>query len=610
MEALKLRCDYLPKLLDHNMLRRSNFVLLFFVLICVTYVTFFEGLCIGSTKDEDFWSDVRSLADSNKDMPWTPINRGNSESIDVSTSSKPADNKLEKIESAFSKKQVSVAPPQSIVDDNVKEVNTALKNKSQDGAKFLPPPTLESLTTLQQKSQNSDTTKQQEKSLALPEKFSDPVAPIAPAPSASKEIASDVTIPSVVDGSADKIQSITPAEQINNVSKIDSNRKDKNVLSNSSSIAVPDKTKNAKNADGLSKNAESENSKKEKVVEKNVASKPLKINKISNESDAKKSLPKKENSGSTKDITNVDDKNNGTAKKKHSITHKKEYLVVPGFNARVPDFDEETHSMDLDINTRQPYDYRKQPLPPSISKKQYNRQNQHLPKAFYQSEYSSLLFIAVQSSDIGAIQALLAKGADINAQDASNGYTPLMYAIVYNKFDAFRYLMMSGADVSITTLDGRTALHIAAIYNRVDMFKMLISIGANIFAMDNAGLTPYESSGEMYEEIAMVLASQYDDINQALLDCTFIGANTCVVQILKKGANVNYSSRHGDTALTIAMNRKNIDLIAILIANGADLNQRGIGGLTAKDLAHAIGDQQIINVVETAIVQKELKDIQ
>lgn len=609
MEALKLRCDYLPKLLDHNMLRRSNFALLFFVLICVIYVTFFEGLCIGSTKDEDFWSDVRSLADSNKDVPWTPINSGNSESIDVSTSSKPADNKLEKIESAFSKKQVSVVPPQSIADDHVQEVNTELKNKSQDGAKFLPPPTLESLTILQQKSQNSDTTKQQEKSLALPEKFSDPVAPIAPAPSASKEIASDIAIPSVVGGSADKIQSITPAGQINNVSKIDSNRKDKNMLSNSS-IAAPDEIKSAY---GLSKNADSENSKKEKVIEKNeknVASRPLKINKRSNESDAKKSLPKKENSGSTKDITNVDDKNKGTAKKKHSITHKKEYLVVPGFSARVPDFDEETHSMDLDINTRQPYDYRKQPLPPSISKKQYNRQNQHLPKTFYQSEYSSLLFIAVQSSDIGAIQALLAKGADINAQDASNGYTPLMYAIVYNKFDAFRYLMMSGADVSITTLDGRTALHIAAIYNRVDMFKMLISIGANIFAMDNAGLTPYESSGEMHEEIAMVLASQYDDINQALLDCTFIGANTCVLQILKKGANVNYRSRHGDTALTIAMNRKNIELIAILIANGADLNQRGIGGLTAKDLAHAIGDQQIINVVETAIVQRELKDIQ
>ncbi|MDJ1406868.1 MAG: ankyrin repeat domain-containing protein [Candidatus Midichloria sp.] len=56
-----------------------------------------------------------------------------------------------------------------------------------------------------------------------------------------------------------------------------------------------------------------------------------------------------------------------------------------------------------------------------------------MPKAFFHSEYSRLLFAAVNKNDIGAIRALLKKGADINTVSPNYGYTPLIQAVLKKK---------------------------------------------------------------------------------------------------------------------------------------------------------------------------------
>lgn len=72
---------------------------------------------------------------------------------------------------------------------------------------------------------------------------------------------------------------------------------------------------------------------------------------------------------------------------------------------------------------------------------------------------SPLHWAASQGQKEG-IKYMLDHGADINAQ-ASNGYTPLMYAA--NHLEAVEILLKNGADFSIATeSDGTTALMIAA----------------------------------------------------------------------------------------------------------------------------------------------------
>jgi hypothetical protein len=139
---------------------------------------------------------------------------------------------------------------------------------------------------------------------------------------------------------------------------------------------------------------------------------------------------------------------------------------------------------ELDIVPRKVYDYRDKALPPNISKKQYSKENQHLPKSFFYSEYSKLLFVAVMDNDIGAVKALIDKGADINAVEAKNANTPLMTAVIHNKNRVMRYLIVRGAQVNQQNIEGKTALHLAAINNNIEAFQVLISSGVNNMILD------------------------------------------------------------------------------------------------------------------------------
>lgn len=104
---------------------------------------------------------------------------------------------------------------------------------------------------------------------------------------------------------------------------------------------------------------------------------------------------------------------------------------------------------------------------------------------------SPLHWAASQGQKEG-IEYMLNHGADINAQ-ASNGYTPLMYAA--NHLEAVEILLKHKADPSIATeSDGTTALMIAAHggwgVNRdssLEIVKLLVKSGAKITTIDSYG---------------------------------------------------------------------------------------------------------------------------
>ncbi len=126
---------------------------------------------------------------------------------------------------------------------------------------------------------------------------------------------------------------------------------------------------------------------------------------------------------------------------------------------------------------RAPYDYQINSSA-QLYKRQYGPNNTHLPIARLEQEYSQYLFVAAVADDIGAIQALLNKGADINARSVSHGYTPLMYATQNRKYRAISHLIVHGAAVDVIGLDGKNALKIATDLNDSDAIGLLLSGGA------------------------------------------------------------------------------------------------------------------------------------
>lgn len=63
------------------------------------------------------------------------------------------------------------------------------------------------------------------------------------------------------------------------------------------------------------------------------------------------------------------------------------------------------------------------------------------------------------SANIEQLQFLAKNGADLNIKN-SQGYTPLMLAVLKNNIDMVRALLEAGADTSVTDNNGRTAKEI------------------------------------------------------------------------------------------------------------------------------------------------------
>jgi ankyrin repeat protein len=87
---------------------------------------------------------------------------------------------------------------------------------------------------------------------------------------------------------------------------------------------------------------------------------------------------------------------------------------------------------------------------------------------------STPLHLAATNSDVSAVKALLAAGADVNAKDM-DGNTPLHMAAYTNRIEATKVLLEAGADVSIVSSGGRTPMAMAR-KSRADEIAGLIAL--------------------------------------------------------------------------------------------------------------------------------------
>ena len=87
---------------------------------------------------------------------------------------------------------------------------------------------------------------------------------------------------------------------------------------------------------------------------------------------------------------------------------------------------------------------------------------------------STPLHLAATNPDIGPLKALLAAGANVNAEDA-DGATPLHMAAYTNRIENAKALLEAGADVHAQSSSGRTALMLAR-KSRADEIAGLIAL--------------------------------------------------------------------------------------------------------------------------------------
>jgi len=205
---------------------------------------------------------------------------------------------------------------------------------------------------------------------------------------------------------------------------------------------------------------------------------------------------------------------------------------------------------------------------------------------FAQDDFNEFVSFIYQK-DIQGINELLATGADINVRQETMGTTPLIVACsMEGTYEIVELLLSKGADVNIVgSFDGRTALMWAAA-NSKKTVELLLEKGAKVEVKGVDGMTAFiqsifgNLSGSVTTEVCDLLVEKGANVNDqlygpdatgwtALMFACSNGRLDLVKYLLSKSADVNLEAKDGTSALSLAINEKNDEIIKILKAKGA-----------------------------------------
>ncbi len=209
---------------------------------------------------------------------------------------------------------------------------------------------------------------------------------------------------------------------------------------------------------------------------------------------------------------------------------------------------------------------------------------------------------AISNGHIGIAKLLIENGAQMETMKDSDAISDLAYAVKQNSKEMVELLLEKGTHPDACSSHQDSALEVAAFYDRTDIAKLLIEKGAEAtddalyFAVRNKNKeliklfiargadvnfkilgqklnhqTDDESIKALLYELGLKDEDNLEDLLFEQLDDS--GRDTeKMLDLIKKGVNVNAKNTKGDTPLLAAfkMNPYNFNQINLLIDNGAD----------------------------------------
>lgn len=205
------------------------------------------------------------------------------------------------------------------------------------------------------------------------------------------------------------------------------------------------------------------------------------------------------------------------------------------------------------------------------------------------------------------------------ADRSEEGWTPLHHAASDNDSDRIRALLADGADINAQCKLGGTPLWIAASIGAVGAAETLITEGADVNSGSNGSMPIVYAARNGHTAIAILLISRGAYIHgernhgySMLHGAAWGGSVDCARQALDKGVDINSTNIIGQTPLYLAAAGGHTELVAFLLNSGADSaiacdvdqHPRPI------DIARIRGYTKIVNLIEFNIEAKANKSSQ
>ncbi len=234
------------------------------------------------------------------------------------------------------------------------------------------------------------------------------------------------------------------------------------------------------------------------------------------------------------------------------------------------------------------------------------------------------LHVSIEMEQNEIAELLIDSGADVNYSD-SVYQTPIILTAINDNVIIAKKLIAAGANLDINNILENIELLAAVLHNSVNFLKYYlknqnVSTFQFVYAFNKAIeyncrksiVTMLENNNDPSDCATTLLHSVCKEHKPELMDlclkfkcnvneifgygttplmiacCAFSGTDTIVTQLIENGADIDLADEYGMTALMYAASKSNINLMKILLDNGADRTIQDNEGKTYKDYLKTI----------------------
>jgi ankyrin repeat protein len=236
-----------------------------------------------------------------------------------------------------------------------------------------------------------------------------------------------------------------------------------------------------------------------------------------------------------------------------------------------------------------------------------------------ESEEDTALSKAAELGRADMVRELLKAGADPNFGGI---WVPLCAAVRGKNPEVVKLLLDAKADPNAQEEEGSSALMLAAFMGNLEMVKMLVAAGADPKLQDEDGETALWS-GRKWPEIVAFLKplSSAEDVESLEREKQPVPVDaeeflkvaktldiSAIKELLSRGAPVNAGTKYDETALHLAAEAGNKEVVELLLASGAKVDAKNQQKRTPLALAANRGHAGVAEVLIAAGADLESRD--